>query len=134
MDDNVLRKEAQEESNYGFSFFSEYYGDGHPIHLKWPQYRSCCTPIDSIYSLPAALVLIPLPKSPPAVCFVHPAIMILWKQATMHARLLSYHIYRASMVVATVLAQHGTVLTVFTHKILTELYLTGTEKLCGVNV
>ena len=58
---------------YGFlfsSYHTQYYGNGHPIDPKWPHYRSCCTPIDFVYSsLPVALVPIQLPKSLSAVCF-----------------------------------------------------------------
>ena len=28
---------------------TQYYGNGHPIHLKWPQYRSCCATIDFFF-------------------------------------------------------------------------------------
>ena len=61
---------------------------------KWPQYRSCCTPIDFFYSFPVALVSIPLPKSLSTVCFVvcfvQSTILILWKPVL---RMLNcYHI------------------------------------------
>ena len=87
------------------------HNSGHPIHLKWPQYRSCCTPIDVIYSLPAALVSIPLPQSLSAVCFIQPAILILWKQVPAHP-----HLPQSSCAV------HGKVFTVFTRQIFTQSY------------
>ena len=69
---------------------TQYYGNGHPIHLKWPQYRSCCTPIDYFSSFPVALASIPLPKSLSRVCFVQSTILILWKPVL---RMLNcYHI------------------------------------------
>ena len=45
-------------------FLRHCYGNGHPIHLKWPHYRSCCTQIDFVYSLPVALVSSPQQSSP----------------------------------------------------------------------
>ena len=43
-----IRGTKEGERLYFLVFLVTYtilYGNGHPIHLKWPQYRSCCTPI-----------------------------------------------------------------------------------------
>ena len=113
------------------SRFSRNIHNGHPVHLKWPLYRSCCTPTETVYSLPVALVSILLPKSLSAVFFRPPR----------HFNTMETSYYACSLAIispSTTVepcragqqsccnragsAQHGTVLTVFTRQILTEPY------------
>ena len=98
-------------------------GNGHPIHLKWPQYQTCSCCATIVYSFPYDYRFLS-PKSLSAVCFVLSAISILWKpvlrmlncRSTTSRGYCNQHGYcnRADS------ARYGTVLTGFTRQILTE--------------
>ena len=91
------------------------HGDGHPIHLNWPQYRSCCTPIDFFSQFSSCTCIDSSPQIFITRLFRPIHHFNTMETSSTHAQLLSYpdrpqssRAVPGSPVVATVLARHGT--------------------------